>query len=129
MLKNYLLTAFRQMRRQTGTSLIHVVGLTLGIASSLLIFLTIWQEDSYDRYHSKRERVFRVETTQHEKEFSFTGAGTPTGVANALRNDLFRSDTPLQADQLKAEDIGQFVRDYAFEDDAEESNLYNLTFG
>jgi DNA-binding beta-propeller fold protein YncE len=38
-------------------------------------------------------------------------------------------DKPVQADDLQTEDIGPFVVDYKFEDDAEESNPYNLIIG
>ncbi len=38
-------------------------------------------------------------------------------------------DKPLTASDLVAEDVGKFVLDYEFEEDAEDSNLYNLTFG
>ena len=43
MLQHYMLTTFRQLSRRIGISLIYLVGLTLGIASSLLIFLVVDQ--------------------------------------------------------------------------------------
>jgi putative ABC transport system permease protein len=60
MLKNYFTIALRFMIRQKGFSLINISGLTLGIASSLLILLYVNDELSFDRFHDDPERIFRV---------------------------------------------------------------------
>jgi putative ABC transport system permease protein len=88
MLRIYLLTAWRQMRRQAGTTAIHVVGLTLGIACCLILFLVIRQETSYDAYHARAERIYRVETTKLSPGTVDAYAGAPLGLAGALRSDF-----------------------------------------
>lgn len=60
MLKNYFTIALRFMIRQKGFSFINISGLTLGIASSLLILLYIQDEISYDKIHDGAERIYRV---------------------------------------------------------------------
>jgi len=60
MLKNYLLTTLRHLVRNRLFSLINVFGLALGIVCFFLITLYISDELSYDRYHSKAERIYRM---------------------------------------------------------------------
>jgi putative ABC transport system permease protein len=60
MLKNYFKIAFRNLGKQRFYSFINVTGLALGIAACLLIVLYILHELSYDRYHKKADRIYRV---------------------------------------------------------------------
>jgi len=60
MFKNYLLTALRILLRQKAYAAINIFGLTLGIASSLLILLYIVDELKYDRFHQDIDRMYRV---------------------------------------------------------------------
>jgi len=60
MFKNYLLVAFRNLKKQKSFSLINIFGLTLGISCCLLIFLFIMNEFSFDRFHTKGDRIYRV---------------------------------------------------------------------
>ncbi|MDE2728375.1 MAG: ABC transporter permease, partial [Gemmatimonadota bacterium] len=60
MFRNYLTVAFRHLNRQKGYSAINVMSLALGIACALLILLYIRDELSYDRYHEKADRIYRV---------------------------------------------------------------------
>jgi putative ABC transport system permease protein len=68
MLRNYLLIALRNIRRQPGFAAINVVGLGVGMAACLLIGLFVWQEQTYDRFHDHAERIFRAWTTVEEGE-------------------------------------------------------------
>jgi putative ABC transport system permease protein len=60
MLKNYFVIALRFMIRQKGFSIINIAGLTLGIASSLLILLYIHDELSFDKLHPAAGRTYRI---------------------------------------------------------------------
>lgn len=60
MLKTYWLVAVRNMLRHKAHSLINVVGLTIGIASCLAIFLLTRFELSYDTFHPNKDRIYRV---------------------------------------------------------------------
>ncbi len=64
MITNYLKTALRNLRRQIGNTLINVAGLTLGITGSLILFLFIKDGSSFDNYHSKRDRIYRINSTR-----------------------------------------------------------------
>ena len=60
MVKNYLLLAFKNLRKQKLFSLINIMGLTVGITCCLMIFLFIVNELSYDRFHKKGDSIYRV---------------------------------------------------------------------
>ena len=60
MLTNYLKIAWRNLRKQPGLTFINVFGLALGLACCLLIMLYVADELSYDRYHEKADRIYRL---------------------------------------------------------------------
>jgi putative ABC transport system permease protein len=60
MIRNYLKVALRSLLRSKLTSFINIAGLALAMTCSLLIALFISDEWSYDRYHSKADRIYRV---------------------------------------------------------------------
>ncbi|HTL08863.1 MAG TPA: ABC transporter permease [Chitinophagaceae bacterium] len=60
MLKNYLLLAFNNFRKQKMFSLINILGLTVGITCCLMIFLFILNELSYDSFHKNAGSMYRV---------------------------------------------------------------------
>ncbi|MCB0854611.1 MAG: ABC transporter permease, partial [Bacteroidetes bacterium] len=66
MLKNFITTAIRNLKRQYGYTLLNILGLTLGISCSLFILLYLTHELSFDTYHEKADRLFRISSTPTE---------------------------------------------------------------
>jgi putative ABC transport system permease protein len=60
MLQNYILTAIRNITRNSVYSVINLAGLSLGIACVMLITLFVRHELSYDQFHTKKDRIYRV---------------------------------------------------------------------
>jgi putative ABC transport system permease protein len=60
MIRNYLKVALRNMKKHKGYTFINIAGLALGMACSLLILLHVQDELSYDRFHQKADRIYRV---------------------------------------------------------------------
>jgi putative ABC transport system permease protein len=60
MLKNYFKIAFRNLWRHRVFSLINILGLTVGMTACFLIFLYVRFELSYDKFHSKGDRIYRI---------------------------------------------------------------------
>jgi putative ABC transport system permease protein len=63
MLKNFFKIALRNLWKKKAFSIINIAGLAVGVAASVLIFLVIHYELSYDGFQSKRDRIFRVTST------------------------------------------------------------------
>ncbi|NIM90674.1 MAG: FtsX-like permease family protein [Candidatus Aminicenantes bacterium] len=60
MLKNYLKIALRNIKKHKGYSFINIAGLAVGMTCCLLILLWVHDELSYDRYHEKADRIYRI---------------------------------------------------------------------
>ncbi len=60
MLKNILRYSLRSFKRQRAYIVINILGLSIGIACSLLIALFVINEASYDRYNVKKDRIYRA---------------------------------------------------------------------
>ena len=87
MFRNYLKTALRNLKRNKGYALINVLGLAVGIAASLLIFLVIQFETSFDNFHKKKDSIYRVGTEFHTQDGVSYSEGVAFPVAAALRVD------------------------------------------
>jgi putative ABC transport system permease protein len=72
MLKNYLKITIRNIRKNPGYSAINVLGLAVGIAACVLIFQYISHELSYDRYHEKSDRLYRVTLQTSQNHIALT---------------------------------------------------------
>src|SRR5664280_1125110 len=72
MLNNLIKTAFRHILKHFGYSILNILGLTLGITSAIFLIIYVSNEVSYDRYHEKAERIYRVSTTIKEPDDQFT---------------------------------------------------------
>lgn len=60
MIRNYIKTAFRNITKNTVYSFINIAGLSVGLTAFILIALWIQHELSYDRFHEKAHRIYRV---------------------------------------------------------------------
>ena len=60
MIKNYLLLAVKNFRKQKLFSLINILGLTIGITCCLMLFLFIMNEFSFDTFHKNGKNIYRI---------------------------------------------------------------------
>ena len=60
MIRNYLKTAIRNLLRNPMYMLINIFGLTIGITCSLMILIFIKHEFSFDRFHNKKDNLYRL---------------------------------------------------------------------
>ncbi|KPK85050.1 MAG: hypothetical protein AMS27_08420 [Bacteroides sp. SM23_62_1] len=65
MIKNYFLTAIRNILRYKGFALINILGLSIGIAATLFILLWVQDELSFDKFHQYADRLYQVEEDQY----------------------------------------------------------------
>ena len=88
MIKNYFKFSFRNIIRQKNFSIINILGLSIGIASFMLIMLYVKYEFSYDKHIPDSERIYRVtlDISWDNYELQET-AIAPGPTAYALQND------------------------------------------
>lgn len=89
MLKHHLTSFFRNLQRQKLFSFINLLGLTVSMVSTVLIYLYVRHEFSYDSFHPHAKRIYRVNQTfiwgeSDQHQFASTGPG----VAHALLEEL-----------------------------------------
>ncbi len=68
MFKNYFKTAFRSLIRNRNYTIINIAGLAVGIAVCMIIFIIIQFQTSFDNFHPKRDRIYRVLTEYHHAD-------------------------------------------------------------
>jgi putative ABC transport system permease protein len=88
MIRNYIKTAWRNLLRNKSYAAINIIGLAIGIAACLLIFLIIQFETSFDNFHSKKDHIYRVGTAFSNPDGVHLNSGTPLPIAEGLRIDF-----------------------------------------
>src|SRR5688572_26938944 len=88
MLKNYFITAFRNLLRQRSIAFLNVAGLALGITASIVLFLLLQHLNSFDTFQSKYDRIYRVNTVSDGNNGKNYSSGTPSVLPPAFRLDF-----------------------------------------
>lgn len=88
MLKNYILVAFRNLKKQGFYSFINIFGLTVGISCSLFLILYILDELSYDTFHEKAPQIYRVATDASIQDTRLNICQSMAPVGLALASDF-----------------------------------------
>ena len=87
MIKNYLITALRNLKRNKVYTFLNVIGLALGIGCALVIFKVIRYELSFDKHHANFEYIYRVVNENIYPDRVDKGQGTPHPLGPALVQD------------------------------------------
>lgn len=89
MFRNYLTIAFRNILRQRSSTLLNISGLTLGIAASIVLFLLLQHLNSYDKFQSNYNRIYRVVNSSdgNDGNKNYT-PGVPSTLPPAFRLDF-----------------------------------------
>ncbi len=85
MLRNYVKTIFRHLYRHRSHTVINVLGLSLGIAFSGIIFLFLRYESTFDHHHAQADRIYRVNTHVQNTDEARRSPFSPRPLAEALR--------------------------------------------
>src|SRR5215218_6818359 len=89
MLNNYIRVAFRNLWKNKGFSFINIFGLVTGIACTLLIFLFIKDELSYDRFHKDADNIYRIAKDFVNDDGSrIPDATSPAALAPAMQEEM-----------------------------------------
>ncbi len=79
MLKNHIKIALRNIKKQKVNSFINISGLAVGLAAVILLMLYIQYEISYDRFHEKADRIYRVALEEKESQRLVIATPAPLG--------------------------------------------------
>lgn len=88
MLKNYFKIAFRNLWRHRVFSFINIMGLTVGMTAFFLIFCYVKFELSYDSFHSKADRIYRVVADLKTPTETLNTSGPAWAVAPNIKNEF-----------------------------------------
>jgi putative ABC transport system permease protein len=88
MIKNFLLSACRNTWRNKIFSLINIAGLSIGISASLVIYLIVNYQFSFDKFEKDRQRIFRVVSIMHFPGQEFKLPGVPMPMADAVTREI-----------------------------------------
>jgi putative ABC transport system permease protein len=89
MLRSFLQIALRNFTKRKGYSILNLLGLTIGIASSLLIFKYVAFERSFDNFHPHADRIFRVQESNYQNgRYVDNWASTSPAVGPTLKKEF-----------------------------------------
>ncbi|BAU54283.1 macrolide transporter ATP-binding /permease protein [Mucilaginibacter gotjawali] len=119
MFKNYFKIARRNLARNKSYTVINVAGLAVGIAVCVMIFIIIQYQTSFDNFHAKKDRIYRVLTEYHHADAADVSYGKdlsfpmPLGLKTAFPQ--IEQVSPIFAshdDQLLIPDNGGPVKEF-----------------
>lgn len=83
MLKNYLIIAFRNLVHNKFFSAINIFGLAFGMAISIIMFMYVFHETTYDNFHTYKDQIYRVNLLDNEHSIGIS-AITTAGIGPSL---------------------------------------------
>lgn len=111
-IRNYFKTSSRNLVRNRNYAFINIAGLATGIAVCMMIFIIIQFQTSFDNFHSKKDRIYRVLTEYHHADAAniFYGKEVPFPMPTGLKTAFPQIDqvAPIYAshnDQLQVLDV------------------------
>jgi putative ABC transport system permease protein len=104
MIRNYIKIAFRALVRSKVHSAINIVGLSLGIAVCILIVLFVKDELTFDTFHSKADRIYRVYASEdYGDNEKFRYATTPFAMGPALKDNIPEVESQVRLDRFRTQ--------------------------
>jgi putative ABC transport system permease protein len=85
---NMIKIAWRSAVRHKQFTILNLIGLTLGVATCLVIGLYIYDESTYDTFHVNRDRIYRINQPMIWGDWHEQFSGTGPGVAEAIKTDI-----------------------------------------
>jgi len=100
MFENYLKSAIRNITKNKFYSALNILGLAIGLAAFIFIFLYVSNEVTYDQYHEKASRIYRIESdfTISQKHDQF--AIVPIPMAPAMKLEIPGIETFCRFDEV-----------------------------
>ena len=87
MIKNFLVIALRNLKKDFWYNLVNILGLTMGITFSLFLIFYIKDELGYDKHNEKADRIFRINSYIQEKDKNTDWTVTQLPLGPTLKKD------------------------------------------
>ena len=107
MLSNLIKYSLRSFKRQRSYIIINILGLSIGIACSLLIAVFVLNEASYDKYNEKKDRIYRLVLNGKIGGQEIVGAFTPSVMGPTMLEEF-----PEVEDYLRMTGSGPTIVEY-----------------
>lgn len=88
MLKNYVITAIRNLTRNKTYTFINILGLALGISAAMVLFKIVLFEKSFDKAQPNYEDIYRVTREEVSSNVTSLSAGVPNPFTEAFKTDF-----------------------------------------
>src|SRR5688572_19288905 len=88
MMKSIFTTAVRNLSRHKIFSLINILGLAIGISASLVIYLIVQYDFSFDKFHKDRDQIYRVVSSFEFQNEKFYNSGVSYPLGDVMRNEV-----------------------------------------
>ncbi len=115
MIRSYFTSAIRHLLKNRAYTSMNIFGLSVGLACFMLIALWVQQELSFDKFHTKADRIYRVAGKFQSESDNMEQAVTPVPLGPALLSDLPEIERVVRLDEndavVKYNDK-QFVEDW-----------------
>jgi putative ABC transport system permease protein len=89
MIKNYLKTAWRNMRRNRTNSIINIAGLAIAIACVIMIIMYVQDEFSYDKFFAHSDHIFQLTGTGTDNGVEYTTGGNTAPAAGPTMQSMY----------------------------------------
>ncbi len=99
MIQNYLKIAWRNLLKHKTFSFINILGLAIGIAACLIIFLYVHNELTFDQYNTKVDRIARATVLLHGPESDMAMASSPVPLADASKRNYPEVESAVRLEQ------------------------------
>ena len=103
MFKNYLKIAYRNLTKNKVYTFINILGLALGLAITILVFLFIKDETSYDKHWEGSDRIYRTGLTAALMGQTMDAAMSPSPMAQTLRTEFTDVETATRINPVGQE--------------------------
>lgn len=103
MLINYFKIALRNLIRQPVFSLINILGLSIGISVTFVIYLIVHYSLSFDKFHKDADRIYRVIADYNYGDLFDLSPGMPVPFASAIKKEVTGIDEVVQLEKYRPE--------------------------
>ncbi|MBM3435173.1 MAG: FtsX-like permease family protein [Bacteroidetes bacterium] len=132
MLKNYLLSLYRNLTRNRFYSILNITGLSIGIAAAIFILMYVQDELSYDKHNLNHDRVYRIESDFNISNKHDKFAIVPVPMGPALKIEFPEVETFVRlfgaGNSLFRAGEKEYYEDYFFFSDSTLFDIFTYEF-